>query len=160
MRPFPAGARTDRSGGGFDGGEEEGEIGPPDGGQRGLRGKSHHYVAVDPERFENPVRKFGSFTGDPSSSSSGANCPVRNGCIATLTRAWGSTRPQRKCRFRTGPRRGGMSCGRGPAARIALSASSMETSGDRPAGASFLCEQNRTVHFRHCSEMNRFARWT
>ena len=27
-------------------------------------GKSHHYVAVDPERFENPVRKFGSFTGD------------------------------------------------------------------------------------------------
>ena len=27
-------------------------------------GKSHHYVAVDPERFENPVRKFGSFTSD------------------------------------------------------------------------------------------------
>ena len=27
-------------------------------------GKSHHYVAVDPERFENPVRKFGSFTCD------------------------------------------------------------------------------------------------
>ena len=27
-------------------------------------GKSYHYVAVDPERFENPVRKFGSFTSD------------------------------------------------------------------------------------------------
>ena len=27
-------------------------------------GKSHHYVAVDPERFDNPVRKFGSFTSD------------------------------------------------------------------------------------------------
>ena len=27
-------------------------------------GKSSHYVAVDPDRFENPVRKFGTFTSD------------------------------------------------------------------------------------------------
>ena len=27
-------------------------------------GKSFHYVAVDPDRFEDPVRKFGSFTSD------------------------------------------------------------------------------------------------
>ena len=27
-------------------------------------GKRKHYVAVDPSRFESPVRHFGSFTGD------------------------------------------------------------------------------------------------
>ena len=70
MRPFPAGARTYRSGGGFDGGKKKvksGRLTVVNADCAGVDvGKSYHYVAVDPERFENPVRKFGSFTSDLS----------------------------------------------------------------------------------------------
>ena len=36
-------------------------------------GKRKHYVAVDPSRFEEPVRRFGTFTGDLEAIADG--CP-------------------------------------------------------------------------------------